>query len=147
TVERVQANVELVSALQKQIEQLNQKLANFQAADLIDQVQTIAGRQTLITTVQGVDAKALRNLHDSVKSKLENAVIVLAGVEGDKVSLLASVASQYTANLKAGDIIKHLATELGGKGGGKPDLAQGGAPLNEKFGQVMAALPAWLEQK
>ncbi|MFE1616768.1 alanine--tRNA ligase, partial [Acinetobacter baumannii] len=107
TVERVQANVELVSALQKQIEQLNQKLANFQAADLIDQVQTIAGRQTLITTVQGVDAKALRNLHDSVKSKLENAVIVLAGVEGDKVSLLASVASQYTANLKAGDIIKH----------------------------------------
>ncbi|WP_204316947.1 DHH family phosphoesterase, partial [Klebsiella aerogenes] len=84
-----------VSALQKQIEQLNQKLANFQAADLIDQVQTIAGRQTLITTVQGVDAKALRNLHDSVKSKLENAVIVLAGVEGDKVSLLASVASQY----------------------------------------------------
>ncbi|HBI2425132.1 TPA: hypothetical protein KZN87_003315, partial [Acinetobacter baumannii] len=58
-----------------------------------------------------------------------------------------SVASQYTANLKAGDIIKHLATELGGKGGGKPDLAQGGAPLNEKFGQVMAALPAWLEQK
>ena len=122
------------------------KIGKLQAADLIDQVQTIAGRQTLITTVQGVDAKALRNLHDSVKSKLENAVIVLAGVEGDKVSLLASVASQYTANLKAGDIIKHLATELGGKGGGKPDLAQGGAPLNEKFGQVMAALPAWLEQ-
>jgi len=147
TVERVQANVELVSALQKQIEQLNQKLANFQASELIDQVQTIAGRQTLITTVQGVDAKSLRNLHDSVKSKLENAVIVLAGVEGDKVSLLASVASQYTATLKAGDIIKHLATELGGKGGGKPDLAQGGAPLNEKFGQVIAALPAWLEQK
>ncbi len=147
TVERVQANVELVSALQKQIEQLNQKLANFQASELIDQVQTIAGRQTLITTVQGVDAKSLRNLHDSVKSKLENAVIVLAGVEGDKVSLLASVASQYTATLKAGDIIKHLATELGGKGGGKPDLAQGGAPLNEKFEQVIAALPAWLEQK
>lgn len=147
TVERVQANVELVSALQKQIEQLNQKLANFQASELIDQVQTIAGRQTLISTVQGVDAKSLRNLHDSVKSKLENAVIVLAGVEGDKVSLLASVASQYTANLKAGDIIKYLANELGGKGGGKPDLAQGGAPLNEKFGQVIAALPAWLEQQ
>uniref|UniRef100_UPI000A8F9280 DHHA1 domain-containing protein n=1 Tax=Acinetobacter baumannii TaxID=470 RepID=UPI000A8F9280 len=61
--------------------------------------------------------------------------------------LLASVASQYTAKLKAGDINKHLATELGGKGGGKPDLAQGGAPLIEKFVQVMAALPSWLEQK
>lgn len=146
TVEKVEAIVETASSLQKQIEQLNQKLASFQAADLLDQVKDIAGRQTLITTVQGLDAKSLRNLHDSVKSKLEDAVIILAGVDGDKVSLIASVAKQYAATLKAGDIIKHLAQELGGKGGGKPDLAQGGAPLNEKFDQVMAALPAWLEQ-
>jgi len=146
TVEKVEAIVETASSLQKQIEQLNQKLASFQAADLLDQVKEIAGRQTLITVVQGLDAKSLRNLHDSVKSKLEDAVIILAGVDGDKVSLIASVAKQYAATLKAGDIIKHLAQELGGKGGGKPDLAQGGAPLNEKFDQVMAALPAWLEQ-
>ena len=146
TVEKVEAIVETASSLQKQIEQLNQKLASFQAADLLDQVKEIAGRQTLITAVQGLDAKSLRNLHDSVKSKLEDAVIILAGVDGDKVSLIASVAKQYAATLKAGDIIKHLAQELGGKGGGKPDLAQGGAPLNEKFDQVMAALPAWLEQ-
>jgi len=91
--------------------------------------------------------RSLRHLHDSVKSKLDNAVIVLAAVEGEKVSLIASVAKDFTANLKAGDIIKHLATELGGKGGGKPDLAQGGAPLNEKFEQVMADLTAWLAQK
>ncbi|MEG0746468.1 MAG: alanine--tRNA ligase [Acinetobacter sp.] len=146
TVEKVEAIVETASSLQKQIEQLNQKLANFQAVALLDQVKEIAGRQTLITSVQGLDAKSLRNLHDSVKSKLEDAVIILAGVEGDKVSLIASVAKQYAAHLKAGDIIKHLAQELGGKGGGKPDLAQGGAPLNEKFDQVIAALPAWLEQ-
>lgn len=146
TVERVQATVEHTSALQKQIEQLNQKLANFQAAELLSQVQTVAGRSTLITTVQNMDAKSLRNLHDSVKSKLDDAVIVLAGVEDDKISLIASVAKQFTANLKAGDIIKHLSQELGGKGGGKPDLAQGGAPLNEKFEPVLAALPAWLEQ-
>ena len=147
TVEKVEATVETAHQLQKHIEQLNQKLANFQATDLIGQVQEIAGRQTLIATVQGQDAKSVRHLHDSVKSKLENAVIVLAGVEGDKVSLIASVAKDFTANLKAGDIIKHLATELGGKGGGKPDLAQGGAPLNEKFDQVMADLTAWLAQK
>lgn len=146
TVERVQAAVEQTSALQKQIEQLNQKLANFQASELLSQVQTVAGRSTLITIVQNMDAKSLRNLHDSVKSKLDDVVIVLAGIEADKVSLIASVAKQYTVHLKAGDIIKHLATELGGKGGGKPDLAQGGAPLNEKFEQVIAALPAWLEQ-
>ncbi|EJO37364.1 alanine--tRNA ligase [Acinetobacter radioresistens] len=147
TVERVQTAVENVSGLQKQIEQLNQKLANFQAAELLSQVQTVAGRSTLITTVQGMDAKSLRNLHDSTKSKLDHAVIVLAGVDGDKVSLIASVAKDFTSSIKAGDIIKHLATELGGKGGGKPDLAQGGAPLNEKFEQVMADLTAWLEAK
>ena len=147
TVEKVEATVETAHQLQKQVEQLNQKLANFQAAGLLSQVQTIAGRSTLITIVQAMDAKSLRNLHDGVKSKLDNAVIVLAGVEGDKVSLIASVAKDYTATIKAGDIIKHLATELGGKGGGKPDLAQGGAPLNEKFNQVMAELTTWLEQK
>ncbi|QSG85618.1 alanine--tRNA ligase [Acinetobacter indicus] len=147
TIEKVEAIVETASSLQKQIEQLNQKLASLQASELLSQVQTIAGRATLITTVQGMDAKALRNLHDGVKSKLDNAVIILAGVEGDKVSLIASVAKDFTASIKAGDIIKHLASELGGKGGGKPDLAQGGAPLNEKFATVMAELTAWLEAK
>nr|WP_280520174.1 alanine--tRNA ligase [Acinetobacter sp. F-1] len=147
TLEKVEALVDTASGLQKQIEQLNQKLASLQAGELLSQVQTIAGRVTLITTVENMDAKALRNLHDGVKSKLENAVIVLAGVEGDKVSLIASVAKDFTASIKAGDIIKHLATELGGKGGGKPDLAQGGAPLNEKFAPVMADLTAWLAAK
>jgi alanyl-tRNA synthetase len=147
TLEKVEALVDTASSLQKQIEQLNQKLASLQAGELLSQVQSIAGRATLITTVENMDAKALRNLHDGVKSKLENAVIVLAGVEGDKVSLIASVAKDFTASIKAGDIIKHLANELGGKGGGKPDLAQGGAPLNEKFAPVMADLTAWLAAK
>ena len=147
TVEKIEATVEAAHQLQKQIEQLNQKLANFQASELMDQVQEIAGRKTLISTVQNMDAKSLRNLHDSVKSKLDQAVIVIAAVEGDKVSLIASVAKDFTANIKAGDIIKHLATELGGKGGGKPDLAQGGAPLNEKFAPVIADLATWLATK
>ena len=147
TLEKVNTLVDTASSLQKQIEQLNQKLAHFQAAELLSQVQELAGRTTLITTVQNMDAKSLRNLHDGVKSKLDQAVIVLAGVEGDKVSLIASVAPDFTATIKAGDIIKYLATELGGKGGGKPDLAQGGAPLNENFASVMAGLTAWLAAK
>ncbi|MEG2358849.1 alanine--tRNA ligase [Acinetobacter sp.] len=147
TVEKVESLASTASSLQKQIEQLNQKLASFQAAELLSQVQTIAGRATLITTVQNTDAKSLRSLHDGVKSKLENAVIVIAAVDGDKVSLIASVAKEFTAAVKAGDIIKHLGQELGGKGGGKPDLAQGGAPLNDKLAPVMASLTAWLEQK
>lgn len=145
TLEKVNAAVEHSHQLQKQIEQLNQKLANLQAVELLNQVKEIQGRATLVATLQNMDAKSLRHLHDSVKSKLDNAVIVFAGIQDDKVSLLASVAQSLTATLKAGDIIKHLSTELGGKGGGKPDLAQGGAPLNEKFDQVIAALPAWLE--
>ena len=147
TLEKVTSLVDTASSLQKQIEQLNQKLAHFQANELLSQVQELAGRTTLITTVQNMDAKSLRNLHDGVKSKLDQSVIVLAGVEGDKVSLIASVAPDFTATIKAGDIIKHLATELGGKGGGKPDLAQGGAPLNENFASVMAGLTAWLAAK
>jgi len=133
TLEKVEALVDTASSLQKQIEQLNQKLASLQAGELLSQVQSIAGRATLITTVENMDAKALRNLHDGVKSKLDNAVIVLAGVEGDKVSLIASVAKDFTASIKAGDIIKHLATELGGKGGGKPDLAQGARHLTRSL--------------
>jgi alanyl-tRNA synthetase len=82
--------------LQKQIEQLNQKLASFQAAELISQVQTLLVVKRL-SHCSKHGCEIIRNLHDSVKSKLEDAVIVLAGVEGDKVSLIASVAKQYTA--------------------------------------------------
>lgn len=147
TLEKVEALSSTASSLQKQIEQLNQKLASFQAAELLSQVQDIAGRQTLITTVQNVDAKSLRNLHDGVKSKLDNAVIVIAAVDADKVSLIASVAKEFTATVKAGDIIKHLGQELGGKGGGKPDMAQGGAPYSDKLEAVMNDLVAWLVAK
>lgn len=144
TLDRVQANVEQVSSLQKQIEQLNQKMANLQAVELLAQVQQVANRPTLICTIDGADAKTLRNLHDSLKSKLDQAVIVLAGVETDKLSFIASVGSDYTASVKAGDIIKHLASALGGKGGGKPDLAQGGAPYSAAFSSVITALTPWL---
>lgn len=143
TLEKVTTVVETASSLQKQLEQLNQKLANFQATELLTQIQEIAGRRTLVAKV-AADAKALRHLHDSVKSKLDDAVIVLVGVDEDKVSLIASVAKQHQGNIKAGDIIKHLAGELGGKGGGKPDLAQGGAPLNDKFDAVISGLATWL---
>ena len=147
TLEKVESLAQTASSLQKQIEQLNQKLASFQAAELLSQVQDIAGRKTLITTVQGIDAKSLRNLHDGVKSKLDDAVIVIAAVDGDKVGFIASVAKEFTATVKAGDIIKHLGQELGGKGGGKPDMAQGGAPYSEQLAPVMASLSDWLAAK
>lgn len=146
-LERVLASFDRNKELEKQIERLNQKLANAQSAELVEQVQEIAGVKTLISTIEQVDVKTLRNLHDSVKSRLDNAVIVLAGIEGDKVSLLASVGKELTGKVKAGDIIKHLTEQLGGKGGGKPDLAQGGAPLSPAYQDVIAKLPEWLAGK
>lgn len=142
---RVEALSDNNRQLEKQIERLNQKLAANQSAELLQQVQDIGGIKTLIAKLDNMDAKTLRNLHDSVKSRLPNAVIVLAATESDKVSLLASVDKAHIAQVKAGDIIKHLAEQLGGKGGGKPDLAQGGAPLGANFQTVIADLPDWLK--
>ncbi|MFB2537766.1 alanine--tRNA ligase [Acinetobacter sp. c3-l95] len=144
TLEKVKANVSQVTALQKQIEQLNQKLAHVQAAELLSSVQEIAGRKTLIAVVDNMDANSVRHLHDSVKSKLDDAVIVLAGVADDKVSLIASVAKAHHDKVKAGDIIKHLAGLMGGKGGGKPDLAQGGASYSAELPQHIDSLKQWL---
>ncbi len=141
---RVEALSENNRVLEKQIERLNQKLANSQSAELIEKVQDIAGVKTLIAQLDNMDGKTLRNLHDSIKSRLSNGVIVLAATDDDKVSLLASVGKDHTSRIKAGDIIKHLTQQLGGKGGGKPDLAQGGAPLAPNYVDVMGSLADWL---
>lgn len=145
---RVEALSENSRSLEKQIERLNQKLAHSQSAELIEKAQDIAGVKTLIATLDQMDAKTLRNLHDSIKSRLSDGIIVLSAIEGDsnngKVSLLASVGKDHTSKIKAGDIIKHLTQQLGGKGGGKPDLAQGGAPLAPNYADVMGSLADWL---
>lgn len=142
--ERVLALADKQRELEKTCERLEQKLASSQAKDLVNQMKAVAGMPTLIATLQGVDGKTLRSLADDLKSRLDNAVIILAGVKGDKVSLIANVAKAHTGNIKAGDIIKYLAGELGGKGGGRPDSAQGGAPLADNFEQVMAGVDTWL---
>ncbi|MFC0820561.1 alanine--tRNA ligase [Moraxella marmotae] len=124
---------------EKQIEQLNQKLASMQAISLLDNAQSIGDYQLLVAKVAGIDGKSIRGLVDTLKSRLENAVIVLIG-ETDDLALAASVAKSAQDKAKAGDIIRHLASELGGKGGGKPDFAQGGAPKSDKLAGVLTAL-------
>ncbi|ONG42337.1 alanine--tRNA ligase [Alkanindiges hydrocarboniclasticus] len=142
---RVEALSDNSRQLEKQIERLNQKLAHSQSAELVEKAQEIAGIKTLIAELDQMDGKTLRNLLDSVRSRFSDGVIVLAANDGaGKVSLLASVAKEYTSRVKAGDIIKHLTEQLGGKGGGKPDLAQGGAPIAPNYADVMGSLPDWL---
>ena len=142
--ERVQTMADKQRELEKQLERLQQKLASAQAADLLSEVQTIAGTPVLISTLSGIDGKSIRPLMDDIKSKLPDSVIVLIGDKDQQLSLAASVAKSVTAKIKAGDIIRHLATELGGKGGGKPDYAQGGAPKADNASTVIAALPTWI---
>ncbi len=125
--------------LEKQIEQLNQKLASLQAVSLVDNAVTVGDYQLLIAKVAGIGGKSIRGLTDTLKSRLTNAIIVIVGETTD-LAITASVAKAAQDKVKAGDIIRHLATELGGKGGGKPDYAQGGAPKSDKLDSVLAAL-------
>ena len=143
--QRVRTMADKQRELEKQLERLEQKIASAQAANLLDEVQTIAGTPVLISTLSGIDGKSIRTLMDDIKSKLPDSVIVLIGDKDEQLALAASVAKSVTAKVKAGDIIRHLASELGGKGGGKPDYAQGGAPKSGNSTAVINALPAWIE--
>ncbi|OOR87260.1 alanine--tRNA ligase [Moraxella caviae] len=138
---RVNALSERGRELDKQIERLEQKLTNYQALDLINQAVKldVDGINLLVAKADGVDSKAIRGLMDTLKSRLDNAVIVLVG-ETDSLALAASVAKEIQSKVKAGDIIRTLAGELDGKGGGKPDYAQGGAPKSDKLSAVLQKL-------
>ena len=143
--QRVRTMADKQRELEKQLERLQQKIASAQAANLIDEVQTIAGTPVLISTLSGIDGKSIRTLMDDIKSKLPDSIIVLIGDKDDQLALAASVAKSVSAKIKAGDIIRHLASELGGKGGGKPDYAQGGAPKSGNSTAIIKALPTWIE--
>ncbi len=136
---RITSQSEKQRELEKQLEQLSQKLASLQAVSLLDQAISIGEYQLLIAKVAGIDGKSIRGLTDTLKSRLDNGVIVLVG-ETDDLAITASVAKSAQDKVKAGDIIRHLAGELGGKGGGKPDYAQGGAPKSDKLATVLEAL-------
>ena len=142
--QRVRTMADKQRDLEKQLERLQQKIASAQAANLLDEVQIIAGIPVLISTLNGVDGKSIRTLMDDIKSKLPDSVIVLIGDKDEQLALAANVAKSVTDRVKAGDIIRHLAGELGGKGGGKPDYAQGGAPKSANSASIIAALPAWI---
>ena len=133
--------------LEKHIDYLNQKLANAESIELVTQARWVGNTQLLVATLENIDSKHLRILLDSVKSRLPESVIVLGSTEGDKVNLLASVSPSQTHKIKAGEIISHLSGLVGGKGGGRPDFAQGGAPLIPEFAQIMQDIPAWIETK
>jgi len=123
--------------LEKDIAVLKTQLASASGGDMLGDAIDVAGIKVLAVNLGGVDAKSLRDTADQLKNKLGTAVVLLAAVEGEKISLVASVTKDATSKVKAGDLMRYMAEQVGGKGGGRPDMAQGG-------GTDLAALPAAL---
>jgi len=144
---KVQALLERVRGLEKEVEQLKAKLASSQGGDLAAQAVDIDGIKVLAAKLDGVDAKSLRDTVDQLKNKLGAAAVVLAAVDGDKVSLVAGVTKNETQRLRAGDLVNSVAQQVGGKGGGRPDLAMAGGKDPSGLDEALAAVPGWVRSR
>ena len=133
-----------VRDLEKESARLRQKLATSAGGDLTQDAVEVEGVKVLAAQIEGATASSLRDTLDQCKNKLGTGVILLAAVEDGKIALVAGVTSDTTDRVKAGDVIKHFAGELGGKGGGRPDMAQGGGSDVAALSGVLASLPEWV---
>ncbi|CAG9295991.1 alanine--tRNA ligase [Celerinatantimonas diazotrophica] len=145
-VSRIVQHQEHTRALEKELAQLKDKLAAQAGANIIDQVEVINGVKVLIADLAGVEAKSLRTTLDDLKVKLNSAVIVLGTASEDKVNLIAGVTKDLTGKVKAGDLVNVAAAVVGGRGGGRPDMAQAGGSEPKQLPQALAAAKAWLAE-
>jgi alanyl-tRNA synthetase len=144
---RVNALLDQVKRLERELAGLKGKLASAQGDDFISRAIDIKGIKVLATTLEGADVPALRETMDKLKDKLKSAAIVLASVADGKVSLIAGVTSDLTTKLKAGDLVNEVARQVGGKGGGRADMAQAGGTQPENLPGALAGVKAWIEQR
>ena len=145
--EKLQNLLDANRQLEKQLAQLKTRLASGSGGDLSAQAKNVNGVTVLAADIEGADSNALRSVLDQMKDKLKSAVILLATIEGDKVTLIAGVTADLTARFKAGDIIRDLAPLVGGKGGGRADMAQGGGADVAGLPKALAALPEWVASR
>ncbi|MEK7323024.1 MAG: alanine--tRNA ligase [Pseudomonadota bacterium] len=145
--EKVQQLIERGRKLEKELDQLKGKLASSQGSDLASQATEVAGVKVLAARLDGADSKALRDTVDQLKNKLGSAVVVLAAVSGDKVSLVAGVTADAMQKVKAGELVNSVAQQVGGKGGGRADMAQAGGTDPSGLDAALAAVPAWVGQR
>ena len=143
-----------VEQLLKQNKELEKKLATAkhalitgQGSDQDDNVREIAGIKVLVSRLDGVDAKSMRDAVDRAKDKLQNAIVVFASVDDGKVRLAAGVTKNNIDKIKAGDLIKPVAEQVGGKGGGRPDFAQAGGNDPSKLDSALKSVPGWIADK
>jgi alanyl-tRNA synthetase len=143
--EKVEQLIEKNRLLEKQLERLNAKLASSAGSELSAQAVDVDGIKVLAVKLDGVDPKSLKDMIDQLKNKLASAAIVLAVVDGDKVSLIAGVTKDQMGRIKAGDLVNFVAMKVGGKGGGRPDMAQAGGNDPSGLADALAQVPAWIQ--
>jgi alanyl-tRNA synthetase len=144
---RVNAVLDQVRALEKEMSALKGKLASAQGDELLSQAVDVNGIKVLAATLEGADAKVLRETMDKLKDKLKTAAIVLAAVEGGKVQLAAGVTADSIAKVKAGELVNFVAQQVGGKGGGKPDMAMAGGTDAAALPKALASVQTWIAEK
>jgi len=144
---RLAQMLEQVKGLEKEIAALKGKLASSQGDDLLSLAVDVQGIKVLAARLEGADAKALRDTMDKLKDKLKTAAIVLATVDGDKVQLAAGVTADTTAKVKAGELVNFVAQQVGGKGGGKPDMAMAGGTDVSRLSAALASVTGWVQSK
>ena len=145
--ERIASVLEHVRSIEREVAALKGKLASNQGDELISQAVLVNGVQVLVAQLDGADTKTLRETMDKLKDKLKTAVILLASVQGDKVQLSAGVTVDTTAKVKAGELVNFVALQVGGKGGGKPDLAMAGGTDAKHLPEALASVMAWVQTK
>ncbi|MCR4469251.1 alanine--tRNA ligase [Burkholderia sp. SCN-KJ] len=136
-----------VKSLEKELGALKSKLASSQGDELAQQAIEVGGVFVLAATLDGADAKTLRETVDKLKDKLKSAAIVLAAVEGGKVSLIAGVTPDASKKVKAGELVNFVAQQIGGKGGGRPDMAQAGGTEPANLPGALAGVKGWVEER
>ncbi|KPV94282.1 Alanine--tRNA ligase [Pseudoalteromonas sp. P1-9] len=146
-LDKVSALVERAKGLEKEIAQLNDKLASAAGASLLDAVVDVNGVKLLVANVEGTESKALRGMVDDLKNKLGSGIIALGVANGDKVSLIAGVTKDLTGQFKAGELVNHMASQVGGKGGGRPDMAQAGGSQPENLSSALESVNAWVSER
>jgi alanyl-tRNA synthetase len=144
---RIEQLVERVRKLEKEQEQLKGKLASSAGDDMLAEAQDVGGIKVLATMLDGADPKTLRDTVDQLKNKLGSAALVLAAVQDSKVSLVAGVTQDSTDRIKAGDLVNFVAQQVGGKGGGRPDMAQAGGNDPSGLSKALAAVPDWVRKQ
>jgi len=144
---KVSQLMEQVKSLERDAAKAKQKMAASAGQNLADSAVDVKGVKVLAAKLDGVDAKTLRDTMDQLKNKLKSSAIVLAASEGDKVSLIAGVTQDLIAKVKAGELVNFVASQVGGKGGGRADMAQAGGTNPSALPKALDSVREWVEQK